>query len=83
MLVLDVPDTYDLLALKTIKLLQWVVYDYGSVPHSVMKIDDDSYVQFDIALSKIKNMQSEYFLIGHVFTTQEVYHDLREKKLMV
>ena len=79
MLVLDVPDTYDLLALKTIKLLQWVVYDYGSVPHSVMKIDDDSYVQFDIALSKIKNMQSEYFLIGHVFTTQEVYHDLREK----
>ena len=79
MLVLDVPDNYDLLALKTLKLLQWVAYDYGGVPHSFMKIDDDSYVQFDVALSKIRNMRSEYFLLGHIFTKQEVYHDLEEK----
>lgn len=77
-IMLDTPDGYGELSFKTLKLLQWASQCCQEFD-AMMKIDDDSYVQLDLLRSKMKENNYKYFYWGHMFDSQPVYHDKKEK----
>ena len=74
-------ESYDLLSEKTLQLFSWVS-KWCSNSRYLMKIDDDSFVQFDVLIDKLNRLDpkdAEQLYMGHFFNHQEVYHSQKEK----
>jgi hypothetical protein len=73
-LLLELRDTYDNLTNKTFSILRWAESVINYIEF-LMKIDDDSFVQFDRLLMMLLSLKSKYLYVGHIFTNSRVIKD--------
>jgi len=64
----NVEDSYDTLALKTLHFMKWTVDTYGKDGFSYfMHADDDSFVRIDLLLKLLKDKPREKYYYGYIW----------------